>query len=79
MQVAYVPGLPGRSSLHSNVAPASLLNANEDEGPVVTAPSVVSGAVVSTVNVRVAGVGSILPSASLARTENVYSPSVRPV
>ena len=32
---------------------------------------VVSGAVVSTVNVRVAGVGSTLPAASIARTENV--------
>ena len=36
---------------------------------------VVSGAVVSTVNVRVAGVGSTLPAASVARTENVYVPS----
>ena len=32
---------------------------------------VVSGAVVSTVNVRVAGVASTLPGVSVARTENV--------
>ena len=37
--------------------------------------SVVSGAVVSTVKVRVSGVGSLLPAASTARTENVCSPS----
>ncbi len=35
----------------------------------------VSGAAVSTVKVRVAGVGSMLPAASIARTENVCSPS----
>ena len=29
----------------------------------------------STVNVRVAGVASTLPAASVARTENVYAPS----
>src|SRR5687768_1196918 len=34
----------------------------------------VFGAPVSTVNVRVAGVWSVLPSGSLARTENVYEP-----
>ena len=71
MHAANVPAPLGRSSLHSNVAPGSLVNANDDEAPVVTAPSVVSGAVVSTVNVRVAGVASMLPTASRARTENV--------
>ena len=44
-------------------------------GPVVI---VVSGAAVSTVNARVAGVASALPAASVARTENVYV-AVRPV
>ncbi len=44
---------------------------NEDGPP----PSVVSGATVSTVNVRVAGVGSTLPSRSIARTANVCGPS----
>ena len=36
---------------------------------------VVSGAVVSTVNDRDAGVASTLPAASVARTRNVYTPS----
>ena len=35
------------------------------------------GAVVSTVNVRVAGVASTLPAASIARTEKVCAPSAR--
>ena len=39
----------------------------------------VSGAVVSTVHVRVAGVWSSLPAASVERTENVCDPCVRPV
>ncbi len=53
-----------------------------DVGPDGPASIVVSGAVVSTVNVRVAGVGSTLPAASVARTENVYvrrpAPAERP-
>ena len=76
------------SRLHWNVEPASLeLKANEallvvivPEGP---PSSVVSGAVVSaggagvvsTVNERVAGVASVLPAASVARTEKVWAPS----
>ena len=43
-------------------------------GPVLI---VVSGAAVSTVNVRVAGVASTLPAASRARTSNVCAPSAR--
>ena len=39
---------------------------------------VVSGAVVSTVQVCVAGVGSAFPAASTARTLNVCEPSARP-
>ena len=69
------------SRRHSNVAPGSLVKANDAElevmvpvGPLVI---VVSGAAVSTVNVRVAGEPSTLPAASRARTENVLSPSVR--
>ncbi len=69
------------SRRHSNVAPGSLVKANDAEfvvmvpvGPLVI---VVSGAAVSTVNVRVAGEPSTLPAASLARTENVCSPSAR--
>jgi hypothetical protein len=38
----------------------------------------VSGAIVSTVQLRVAGVGSALPTASAARTEKVCGPSARP-
>ncbi len=37
---------------------------------------VVSGAVASTVKERAAGVGSIAPAASTARTSNVFAPSV---
>ena len=48
-------------------------------GPVGPDVIVVSGAVVSTVNVRVAGVASTLPAASIARTANVCSPAARPV
>ena len=67
---------PGPSSLHSKVEPASVeVNANDGEatfvepvGPVVIA---VSGAAVSTVKDRVAGLASTLPAASVARTENV--------
>jgi hypothetical protein len=40
---------------------------------------VVSGAVVSTVQVRVAGEESVLPALSVARTENVWEPSLNPM
>ena len=59
-------------SRHSNVAPASELNVNTGGPP---ASNVVCGAVVSIVNVRLAGVGSTFPAASRARTSNVYVPS----
>jgi hypothetical protein len=67
---------------HSNVAPASELN--EKLAPaelVVTAGplvSVVSGAVESIVQAKEAGVASMFPAASLARTEKLCSPSARP-
>ena len=38
---------------------------------------VVLGAEVSTVQVKVAGVGSTLPTLSIARTSNVWLPSAR--
>jgi hypothetical protein len=44
-------------------------------GPLGPEVIVVSGAVVSTVKARVAGVGSVFPAGSVARTENVYGPS----
>ena len=47
--------------------------------PVGPVPIVVSGATVSTVQVREAGVVSGLPAASVARTWNVCEPCARPV
>ena len=71
------------SSLHSNVAPASLLKAKLAsllvEGLAGVLASVVSGAVVSTVQVWLAGVGSAVPPLSMALTANVWEPSLRPV
>ena len=39
----------------------------------------VSGVLVSIVQVKVAGVGSVLPAGSVARTEKVWEPSARPL
>ena len=39
----------------------------------------VSGVLVSIVQVKVAGVGSVLPAGSVARTWKVWEPSVRPL
>ena len=50
--------------------------------PLGPAVIVVSGAVVSgvcTVHVRVAGVASVFPAASVARTLKVCAPSARPL
>jgi hypothetical protein len=72
------------SSLHWNVLLASV-EVNEKLALVafvgLTGPSVivVSGAVASTVHVKLAGVASVLPAGSVARTSNVWEPSVRPV
>ena len=67
------------SSAHWNVEPASvelkvkvaLVLLTEPVGPVLI---VVSGAVVSITNVCDAGVGSMLPPESIARTWNVWLP-----
>ena len=83
-------GAPSR--LHWNVEPASVeVNSKEalvdvdvdaSGGPDVI---VVSGGVVSppppelTLQVRVAGVASVLPAASVARTLNVWDPTDDPV
>jgi hypothetical protein len=40
---------------------------------------VVSGSVVSMVQVRVAGMGSVFPARSVARTSKVWVPSASPV
>ena len=71
------------SSLHSKVEPDSdevkvnvaVLDERGAPGPLVIE---VFGAVLSTVHVRVAGVASTLPAASLARTEKVCEPLARP-
>ena len=67
------PANAPRTIRHSNVAPDSLDAEREQRRSAHF--DVVSGGIVSTVNVRVAGVGSTLPAASRARTANVYSPS----
>ncbi len=57
----------------------------EKEAPVAFVGSlgcaviVVLGAAVSIVQVKLAGVGSVLPEASVARTSKVWEPSLRPV
>jgi len=48
-------------------------------GLVGLAVMVVSGAVVSTIQVKESGVASVLPAASVARTEKVCEPSSSPV
>ena len=68
------------SSEHANVAPVSVaVNAKLALPLVVVAGGAdeisVSGATVSTVNARVAGVPSPFPAASVAQTENVCGPS----
>ena len=71
-----VNGAP--SKLHATV-PSLTVNANATRGPVVLplpGPAVIAieGGTVSTVHVRVAGVGSSWPAASCARTENECGP-----
>ena len=70
------------SRRHSNVTPVSVPENVKAAVAVLIAPVgpvliVVSGAAVSTVNVRVAGVASTFPAASRARTSNVCAPSAR--
>jgi hypothetical protein len=81
VHAAYVPVVePGPSSLHWNVDPG-LVEPNPNDGDALFVAPVgplvieVSGAEVSTVNARVAGVASTLPAPSAARTENAYEPS----
>jgi hypothetical protein len=70
------------SSAHSNDAPGSevkLKSALLDElGLLGCALIVVSGAVLSIVQAKEPGLASVLPAASLARTEKLCSPSARP-
>jgi len=72
------------SSLHSKLDPGSLeVNVNAAAVALVGSagpePIVVSGAVRSTIQVYEAGVGSTLPTASVALTWNVCAPAARPV
>jgi hypothetical protein len=68
--------------LHSNVVAPAAANANdapeEATAPLGPLAIEVSGATVSTDHVRVAGDASAFPTASIPRTENVCSPSLRP-
>ena len=72
------------STRHWNVEPVSVEVKVKSgvvslvEPPAATVPViVVSGAAVSTVKLREAGVGSTLPAASVARTSKVCDPCVR--
>ncbi len=71
------------STRHWNVEPASVavkVNVGVLSLPgLSTGVSDVSGATVSTVQVREAGVASTLPAASVARTSNVWEPWASPV
>src|SRR2546426_8186346 len=68
------------SRVHSNVLPASVeVNVNSPTWLLDSAGGfvviVVSGAVVSMVQVKLAGVGSTLPAGSIARTWKVWLPA----
>ena len=70
------------STLHSNVAGSLAMNSKCAHVSRVVPDGwaeviVVSGGVVSTVQVRSAGVGSVLPVVSVARTRNECGPSPR--
>ena len=74
---------PAPSSSHAKLAPLSLAP-KEKLGPVSLegsegfAVTLALGGVVSTVHVKIAGVESVLPAASVAFTSNVCWPSARP-
>jgi hypothetical protein len=72
------------SKLHANVDPASVAEKLNDTDVLLTEPDgpaviVVSGAMVSTVHIRLAGVPSTFPAASVARTWKVWLAFVRSV
>ena len=66
----------------SKVAPTSDVNENDADVEFVGLSGrdvmVVSGAVVSIVQVKLAGVASVLPARSVARTSKVCEPAARP-
>ena len=72
------------SSEHSKMLPASVpVKLKVALVPLVSASGlvvmVVSGAVMSMVHVKAAGVASTLPAVSMARTWKVWLPAARPV
>ena len=72
------------SSLHSKLEPASVevklkLGPVRFDGLAGADVIVVSGAPRSTVHVWLAGVGSVFPAGSVARTWKVWLPAVKPV
>ena len=78
------PSAAPPSSVQPKVEPVSValkakVAVSEVAMPDGPASIVVSGGVVSTVQVRLAGVGSVLPAGSVARTVNVCEPSARPL
>ena len=79
--LAQAPQAPP-SSRHSKVEPPSLaenskLGASSLDGSAGTSSKDVFGAAVSTVHVWEAGVASVWPAASVARTWKVWLPSAR--
>ena len=62
-----------------SLAENAKLGALEELGSGGRESTVVSGAVVSTVQAALAGDWSALPAASTARTETVWAPSARPL
>ena len=79
MQPAQTPP----SSWHSKVEPGSVA-VNENDALVAFVGSAgvevidVSGGVVSIVQVKLAGLASVLPAGSVARTSTVWEPAARP-
>ena len=74
--------VPG-SAVPVKVGDVSLVIRSVDEAPLslsgVSATVGAAGAVVSTVHVYVAGLGSVLPATSVARTERVWLPFASPL
>src|SRR5687768_13092674 len=69
---------PCSSAVKANVAFVVFVSAAGAPEPSVVCGAVVSGGV-ATVQLKLAGVASVLPSASLARTAKVCAPTARPV
>ena len=72
------------SSVQPKVEPVSValkakVAVSEVAMPDGPASIVVSGGVVSTVQIRLAGLGSVLPAGSVARTVNVCAPWASPL